>query len=42
MLFVFFGSEVRLWEAVASDGLSLLAVIVNGLRPLYVARRVYV
>jgi cation transport ATPase len=42
MLFVFSGSEVRLWEAVASDGLSLLAVIVNGLRPLYVARRVYV
>jgi len=42
VLLVFSGSEVRLWEAVASDGLSLLAVIVNGLRPLYVARRVYV
>lgn len=42
MLFVFSGSEVQLWEAVASDGLSLMAVIVNGLRPLYVARRVYV
>lgn len=40
MVFVFSGEE-RLWEAVASDGLSLLAVIVNGLRPLHLARRLY-
>jgi Cd2+/Zn2+-exporting ATPase len=42
MLLVCSGREVQLWEAVASDGLSLMAVIINGLRPLYMARKIYV
>lgn len=42
LLFLVFSGEGHLWEAVASDGLSLLLVILNGLRPLYLAKRIYV
>jgi cation transport ATPase len=31
----------RLWLAVASDGASLVAVMLNGSRPLFFAQRVY-
>jgi cation transport ATPase len=33
--------KARLWLAVASDGLSLLAVVLNGLKPLCIARWVF-
>jgi cation transport ATPase len=38
---LFSGRDVQLWEAVASDSMSLMAVILNGLRTLYLAKRVY-
>lgn len=41
LMLVIFSGEGRLWEAVASDGLSLMAVILNGLRPLYVAGKFF-
>lgn len=41
LLVVVFSGDGKLWEAVASDGLSLMAVILNGLRPLYLSKRIY-
>lgn len=33
--------QQQLWKAVAVDGLSLLLVLMNGMRPLWLARRIF-
>jgi len=35
------GGGQQLWKAVAVDGLSLVLVLMNGMRPLWLARRIF-